>query len=75
MTDVDVFGTGMELMVVSEGDGRLVVAIDGSGALDIEAEIGEKRPKPQGLLRGVGKCQVLGFHSGKGNSCLFLRRP
>ena len=37
MPDVDVLGSGMELVIMGEGDGGHIVTIDLSGAINVEA--------------------------------------
>ena len=55
MADINVFRAGVELVIVCESNGGLVVAIDGSRAEVVETEIGEKGSKPNGFFGGVSE--------------------
>ena len=61
MTNINMLGAGVELVVVSVGDGGLIVAMDSRGNVHGEPEIGEEAAQPNGLLGRVRKRKVLGL--------------
>jgi hypothetical protein len=61
VTDVNVFCAVMELWVLGNGDGGLVVDVEDSGGGGVLAKFGEKLPQPYSFLGGVSPSNVLGF--------------
>jgi hypothetical protein len=61
---VDVLHACMVLMVVGEGDGRLVVREQDSGILEQPKDLGQQAVKPYGLLAAVHCCDIFALGGG-----------
>jgi hypothetical protein len=73
VTDIDVFGAIVELWVLGNCNGRLVVDVKDGGGWGVEAKFRKKLPQPYGFLGSVGSRDVLYLCTRQSNGCLFLR--
>ena len=71
--DVDMLCTCMVFGIVGEGNGALIVAIDGVLIIDVVADFFEEAVEPDELLESVEESHVFRFRAREGDRALFLR--
>jgi len=75
VADVDVLRAHMEVLLVGERDGGLIIDVDESGGDLGKMEFGEGTTKPNGFTCSVSERHVLSFHAGERSGRLLLRGP
>ena len=71
--DVDMFCSCMVFGIVCEGDGALIVAVDGVLIADVVSDFFEEAVEPDELLESVEESHVFRFRAGEGDRALLLR--
>jgi len=74
-SNVDMFRSGMILMVFHELNGRLVVRKQSHRVEDSVEKLGEERTKPEGFFRTMSDGDVFSFSCQQGNNLLSFSAP
>lgn len=72
---INVLHLCMILVVLSKGNGCLVIKAKGDGRLDGIKHLRQEAAKPQDLLCAMGCCDVLALSGGHRDNLLSLKRP
>ena len=72
VTDIDVFCASMKLVIFHEGNGGLVVAIEGCHTVKRAEDFAKERAQLQSLLCNMSSSNIFCFGRGQGNDLLGL---
>ena len=73
--DLNVFGTIMEDIIVSNLHGTAIVTMEGSSTRMRNTHVRKQLSKPNELLRSISESTVLSLSAGASNNRLFLALP
>ena len=75
ITDVDMFGACMEIVIGGKCECRLVVAVECGWGVDVAKQLADEPTQPNAFFCSMRGCNVLSFGSGQCNKLLLARTP